>query len=49
MEILVTTREGSNTGVRTRYEVVVYNVGIAVSLSVSSNVATTSSPVINNL
>lgn len=49
MEVFVTARKGSNTGIRARDEVVVNNVRIAVSLTVSSNVATTSSPVVNNL
>lgn len=49
MEVGVASRESSDTGVRTRDEVVVHDVDVAITITSSGNVATATSPVVDDL
>lgn len=49
MEICITTSESRYTCAGSRNEVIVYDVGVALTVAVASNVATTASPVVDNL
>lgn len=49
MEISVASRKGRHAGTRARNEVVVDDVGIALAVAITSNVATATAPVVDNL
>ena len=49
MEVGISARESSHAGARSRDKVVVDNVGIALAIAISSDVSTTSTPVIDDL
>lgn len=49
MEIRVASRKGRHAGTRAGNEIVVDDVGVALAVAITSNVATAAAPVIDNL